>query len=91
MDPTRFDTLTKSLGQARSRRTVFKTLGVAALGALGLGTARPTGAAPGGNSACAAFCAQVFGDTRAAGQCTSAAAHGQGLCYQCGPASDQSQ
>lgn len=39
----------------------------------------------GGNSACAKFCAQVFGaDTPAAGQCTSDAAHGKGLCHQCG-------
>jgi len=47
---------------------------------------RGAGAAPGGpggNSACAAFCAQVFGDTKAAGQCTSQAAHGAGPCYSC--------
>ena len=40
------------------------------------------------NSACAHFCASVFGaGTKAAGQCTSDAAHGKGLCYTCGPAS----
>jgi hypothetical protein len=41
----------------------------------------------GGNSACAQFCAQVFGeDTPEAGACTSSAAKGRGLCYACGPA-----
>jgi hypothetical protein len=35
--------------------------------------------------ACAHFCAAVFGaDTPAAGQCTSDAAHGTGLCATCG-------
>lgn len=47
------------------------------------GASGPSG--KGGNSACAHFCAQVFGaDTPAAGQCTSDAAHGNGLCRQCG-------
>jgi len=87
MGPTRFDAITRSLGETRSRRTVLGTLGAAALGAIGLAGARSgADAAPGGNSACAAFCAQVFGDTQAAGQCTSQAAQGQGLCAQCGPA-----
>jgi hypothetical protein len=40
----------------------------------------------GGNSACAHFCAAVFGaDTAAAGQCTSEGAKCQGVCAQCGP------
>lgn len=38
MDSTRFDALAKTLGQARSRRTVLTTLGAAALGAIGLKT-----------------------------------------------------
>ncbi|HEU5434171.1 MAG TPA: hypothetical protein VFU81_21045 [Thermomicrobiales bacterium] len=38
----------------------------------------------GGNSACAHFCHEVFGGS-AAGHCTADAAHGTGLCFQCGP------
>jgi hypothetical protein len=92
MDPNRFDAITKTVSQTRSRRGMLKSLGAAALGAIGLtGVDRGVDAAPGGNSACAAFCAQVYGDTRAAGQCTSQAAHGHGLCYQCGPKGDGSQ
>ena len=83
MDPTRFDTLTKSLGQARSRRTLLRALGGAALGALGFAGASRADAAKGGTSAAAAFCAAVFGDTRAAGQCTSQAAHGTGPYVAC--------
>src|SRR5205823_4737711 len=38
-----------------------------------------------GNSNCAKWCHAVFGpNTPAAGQCTSDAAHGGGLCRQCG-------
>ena len=59
-----------------------------ALDSLGIGKAS---ADEGGKAACAQFCAQVFGDTKAAGQCTSEAAHGTGLCDQCGPASNGSQ
>jgi hypothetical protein len=54
-------------------------------GALLAGVGRPVvgAAAPGGNSA-AAFCATVYGDTKAAGQCTSQAAQGTGPYYDCG-------
>ena len=38
----------------------------------------------GGNSACAHFCHEVFSGSDA-GHCTSDAAHGTGLCFQCGP------
>ncbi|HEU0115801.1 MAG TPA: hypothetical protein VFQ80_14040 [Thermomicrobiales bacterium] len=38
----------------------------------------------GGNSACAHFCHAVFSGS-AAGHCTADAAHGTGLCFQCGP------
>lgn len=51
---------------------------------------RKASAAPGGNAACAHFCADLFGDTPAAGTCTSEAAHDTGTCYECGPASDGS-
>ncbi len=96
MGHTRFDNLARSLAQPASRRGA---LGVVVGGALALldastGTAkrrhrRGKGAQPagGGNSQCARFCAAVFGaDTAAAGQCTSDAAHGKGLCHQCGAA-----
>lgn len=84
MDPTRFDEITRSLGEARSRRGVFKTLGAVVVSAVGLaGLSRGAIAAPGGNSAAATFCHNLFGDTRAAGQCTSQAAHGWGPFYDC--------
>jgi len=91
MEAERFDGWTRALAGGASRRRVLRglggALGTAALAALGRGAR--VDAAPGGNGACARFCAQVFGaDTPAAGQCTSQAAHGQGLCTQCGPASD---
>lgn len=85
MNPRQFDAITRSLAAARSRRSVLRTLGTAALGAVGLAEAsRAADAAPGGNSACAHFCAATFGaDTAQASQCTSDAAHGRGLCYSC--------
>ena len=44
------------------------------------------------NSACAQFCAAVFGtNTPEAGQCTSDAAKCLGLCYGCGPGSSGTQ
>jgi hypothetical protein len=41
---------------------------------------------PGGNSACAKVCKSVFKPGKARGHCVSDAAHGTGLCYECGPA-----
>lgn len=35
MEPTRVDAISKTVGHARSRRTMLKMLGVAALGAIG--------------------------------------------------------
>src|SRR5579884_1287404 len=91
MDPTTFDELTKRLATAgASRRRVLRGLGGGLAGAaLAVAGLRPAGAAkgPGGNAACARFCASVFGaDTPAADACTSEAAHGAGPCYRCGPA-----
>jgi hypothetical protein len=87
MESSRFERLTKTLAGSTSRRQALKALTVAAVGGvIGVRSARPAYAE--GNRACAQFCAAVFGDdTRAAGQCTRAAAHGFGLCYTCGPAS----
>src|SRR5690348_11433575 len=103
MDPARFDNLVRSLTKPASRRGALGVVGGAALALLETsrsdakrrhrhGNGKGTQAAGGGNSACAHFCAAVFGaDTPAAGQCTSDAAHGKGLCYQCGPASNGKQ
>jgi hypothetical protein len=87
MDPTRFDTLTRSLGTARSRRTVLRTLSAAALGALGLRGTRLAAAAPGGNSVCAQWCHAHFSGA-AAGQCTRQAAQGTGPCVPCQTSAD---
>jgi hypothetical protein len=99
MQPSNFDELTKALASSTSRRQALRTiLGVSIGGLLGIGgisTAfgrhhrrttdcnRPGGQK--GNSNCAKWCHAVFGpNTPAAGQCTSDAAHGRGLCRQCG-------
>jgi hypothetical protein len=100
MDDNQFDGLIRAFGQGTSRRGALGLLAAAAglglreVGAKakhhkGKGQGKGKGAqsaAGGGNSTCAHFCATVFGaDTPAAGQCTSDAAHGKGLCYECGP------
>jgi hypothetical protein len=86
MDPTKFDDLTKALATPTSRRQALRRIG-GILGGTALAGLLP-GVALADNSACAHFCASVFGaDTPAADQCTSDAAHGTGLCYTCGPAS----
>ena len=86
MDSWRFDEITKALATKTSRRQTLRRLG-GILGATALAGFFP-GLAFASNSTCAHFCAAVFGaDTPAAGQCTSDAAHGKGLCYTCGPAS----
>lgn len=87
MDPFRFDEFTKTLATSSTRRAALRRIG----GILG-GTAF-AGVFPGlafaKNSACAQFCASVFGaDTPAAAQCTSDAAHGKGLCHSCGSNAD---
>jgi hypothetical protein len=93
MDPSRFDRLARSLAQPASRRTVGVLLGGALAGLAGVSGStaerrhRPAKQrSKGGNSACAKFCAQVFGaDTPEAAQCTSDAAHNNsaGLCARC--------
>src|SRR5215469_12021358 len=84
MEPSRFDELTKALATATSRRQALRRIG-GILGGTALAGLFP-GLAFASNSACAKFCASVFGaGTKAAGQCTSDGAHGRGLCYTCGP------
>jgi len=89
MEPTKFDELTKALATSTSRRQALKTIAATTLGGiLGLGG---IGTALASNSACAKFCNAVFGaNTPAANQCISDAAHGKGLCHQCGSATPTS-
>jgi hypothetical protein len=82
-----FDDLARTLAaMGTSRRQALRAVGGALLGALVVSPAQQVLADDNrGNSQCAHFCASVFGaDTPAAGQCTSDAAHGKGLCYTCG-------
>ena len=85
MQRLNFDELTKALATSPSRRHALKTIVTASLGSLlGLTSIRSVFGGT-GNSNCAKFCAAVFGqNSSAAGQCTSDAAHGKGLCKQCG-------
>src|SRR4051812_33967639 len=78
-----FDSLARAFAQGGSRRTVFRAAGIG--GAVVASNALPQtvlGAA-GGNSDCAHFCQQLPPSQR--GTCVSDGAHGQGLCYDCGP------
>jgi hypothetical protein len=86
MEDQRFDDLARLIAQKTSRRQVLKVLAGAAVGGF-FGSRLSPALAAGGNSACAHFCNTTFGaDTPAASQCTSDAAHHQGLCYSaCGP------
>src|SRR5262245_14072172 len=84
MNPTKFDELTKELAKSTSRRQALRTIVTASIGGVvGLGAMRSVFGA-GGNSFCAQWCHAVFGETVAAGKCTSDAAHGRGLCVTCG-------
>ena len=82
-----FDELAKTLAKVKGvpRRDALRLIGSGLAGAVlaSLGVGKAFGQ---GNSNCAHFCESVFppGDDR--GKCISAAAHGEGLCYECGPA-----
>jgi hypothetical protein len=84
MDGDRFDSLTRALGSGRSRRSLLRGLGAAALGAAGLARAGRADAANLGNSPCAHFCQTVFPPGPNRGACVSQAAHGTGPCAACG-------
>jgi hypothetical protein len=82
MDPAKFDELTKELAKSTSRRHALRTILTASVGGVvGLGAIRSVFSS---NALCARWCHAVFGETRAAGKCTSDAAHGTGLCVTCG-------
>ncbi len=97
MDPTKFDTLTKTLATPDTRRQALRRIGGALTGALVGGGALTGGLraflfpgqalAAGSNRDCALFCTAVFGPGPDRGKCLSDAAHGTGLCSTCGPAS----
>jgi hypothetical protein len=98
MNPSNFDELTKALASSSSRRHALRLIVTTAVGGLfgltsistafgrnPLRTKTNKPSPPPGNSNCAKWCAQVFGpNTPAAGQCTSDAAKGRGLCATCG-------
>jgi len=89
MNDSRFDAFTKALATPTSRRTALRRIGGAITGAIL--ASWPFGHTLASNSACAHFCNAVFGaDTPAAKQCISDAAHGKGLCHQCGSATPSS-
>ena len=82
MNPRKFDELTKELAKSTSRRNALKTIITASIGGVvGLGAIRSVF---GSNAFCDRWCHAVFGQTMAAGKCTSDAAHGTGLCVTCG-------
>src|SRR5215467_9610468 len=82
MNPTKFDELTKELAKSTSRRQALRTIVTASIGGVvGLGAIRSVF---GSNAFCDRWCHAVFGQTMAAGKCTSDAAHGTGLCVTCG-------
>lgn len=80
-----FDELAKDLARGVSRREALRRLGGGMAGAMlaSLGVGRAWGQ---GNSDCAHFCDSVYPPGRQRGECKSDAAHGQGICQQCGPA-----
>jgi hypothetical protein len=89
MDETRFDSLTRQLAGATSRRHAMRLPG-GTLAAVGLGVSQRGVLAGGGNSTYAHWCHANF-TAAAADQCTSYAAHHTGLAYsQCGPTNPDS-
>ena len=82
---TSFDELAKGLANGTiSRRQALRWMGGALAGAALASVPGVAFAAAGGNSACDEFCHANFSG-RAAGECTSAGAHGTGPCYTCTP------
>jgi hypothetical protein len=85
MKLTSFDELTKRLATATSRRQALGTIVTASVSMFGLASIRTVFGGPvKGNSYCANWCHAVYGETTAAGKCTSDAAKGGGLCFTCG-------
>src|SRR5579864_462059 len=84
MDATRFDAFTKALATSTSRRQALRRIGGAFMGIV-LASLLPQRALA-DNSDCAHFCDEAFPPGTERGKCKSDAAHGTGLCFECGPA-----
>jgi hypothetical protein len=87
MEDQWFDELSRRLAAPVTRRQAFKVMAAAALGGMLVrsGTEKAFGQ---GNDSCAHFCDDQFPPGSDRGRCTSDAAQGVGLCYQCGPGSN---
>jgi|SRR5215211_1454405 len=70
---------------AISRGKALRWMGGALVGAAVASIPGVAWAAPGENSACAHFCRDTFPPGPERAECISAAAQGQGLCFECGP------
>jgi hypothetical protein len=68
-----------------SRGKALRWMGGALVGAAVASIPGVAWAAPDGNSACTHFCRDTFPPGPERGECISAAAQGQGLCFECGP------
>jgi len=80
------DSLARGLASGSvSRGKALKLMGATLVGGALASVPGVAWAAPGGNSACAQFCEEVFPAGPGRGECISAAAQGQGLCFECGP------
>ena len=86
----RFDELAKELARGLSRREALRRLGGGLAAALlaPLVSTRAWGDGE-GNSLCAHFCQSIFPPGPQRGECISAAAHGEGPCYEYGPMAPQ--
>lgn len=88
MDPRAFDRLARTFSRSASRRRALSGFvggALAAVAVSGEAKRRHQDHGKASQSDCAKWCAAVFGqDSSAAGQCTSDAAHGKGLCVACG-------
>jgi hypothetical protein len=93
MNQERFDDVAKGLASGTvSRGEALRWMGGALVGAALASVPRVAWAANDGNSACAHFCTQIFPPGPQRGECISAAARGEGLCFECGPeAPDQTR
>jgi hypothetical protein len=86
MNQERFDDVAKGLASGTvSRGQALRWMGGALVGAALASVPRVAWAANGGNSACAHFCTQTFPPGPQRAECISAAARGEGLCFECGP------
>src|SRR5919107_253520 len=83
---TSLDELAKGLASGTiSRGKALRWMGGALVGAALASVPGVALATPGGTSSCTRFCNEVFPPGPERGECISAAAQGQGLCFECGP------